>query len=765
MEQQIAEIRIRGAVQGVGFRPCVWQLAREMDLRGDVRNDGQGVLIRLFPAAAAKVFCRKLSQRLPSLAKIDSLSHKLRPCLHPPGDFTIRPSGQGPVRTQVLPDIATCPACLAELFDPADRRYHYPFGNCTQCGPRYSIIRKLPYDRAHTAMAPFPLCVDCEQEYRDPANRRFHAQPTACGQCGPTLWLAASDGAVLARENAIGAAARILMQGGILAIKATGGFHLACDASDGDAIARLRRFKLRPHKPLAVMARDLSQLSGYAECSAAEADLLHGPAAPIVLLQARPDCPLDALAPGLNRLGVMLPNTPLQHLLMAAVNLPLVMTSGNPGGMPPCLSNEQALRLLGPVVDGLLLHDREILHRVDDSIAQVIGARVQLLRRARGYAPAPLPLPPCMETANGVLALGGDLKCAPCLLHQGQAVLAPYLGDLDNLQIQRQLQHTVSSLTTLLNCQPQRVVCDPHPAYHSHRLAREMALPLVTVQHHHAHLAACLAEHCYPLDSPPVLGLLLDGSGFAGEQSAHPLWGGEILYGDYRHCRRLDGLPAVALPGGEQAVRQPWRNLLAHLESAVPGWTSLPLPALDALQQQPLISLRSILKTGFNAPLASSCGRLFDAVAALLGVAPETQSFEGQAAMQLEALATRASGSVPALPGLEPQQPLALSRLWRGLLEITTSRSPACAALWFHRALAELFVERLKILGRELDCSSVALGGGCIQNRLLQQLLTEGLVQAGFRVMVPMQLPANDGGLALGQAVIGWLRWQETPHD
>jgi hydrogenase maturation protein HypF len=766
MEQQIAEIRIRGTVQGVGFRPCVWQLAQDMALCGDVRNDADGVLIRLFPATRADSFRQQLEARLPPLAHIDHIGIRLQACRHPPQAFSIRDSQGGANRTQILPDLASCALCRSEIFAPRDRRYGYAFGNCTQCGPRYSIIAGMPYDRDQTAMAPFALCAGCRAEYEQPQNRRFHAQPTACADCGPQLWLAAPDGAVLARQDAINRAAHLLQQGRLLAIKATGGFHLACDARNPAAIDRLRHFKRRPDKPLAVMVSGLSQLGAGARFDDHERELLQSPAAPIVLLNAIQDHWPANLCPGLDRIGVMLPNTPLQHLLLAVMDSPLVMTSGNIDGAPPCLDNAGAMAQLAPGVDALLLHDRAILHRVDDSIAQVIAGRPQLLRRARGYAPAGISLPDAMQGADGIVALGGDLKNAPCLLRQGRAYPAPHLGDMENPQLQLQLCQTLSDLSRLLDCPPRLIACDPHPAYHSRRLARhlaaELAVPLIDVAHHHAHLAACLAEHRYPVSGSPVLGLILDGSGLAPPGSPHPIWGGEILRADYRHCHRLDGLPPVALPGGDQAAREPWRNLLAQLERWCPGWehsAMAGLPALRSLQHQPLASLRLMLRQKLNAPLASSCGRLFDAVAALLEVAPERQSFEGQAAMQLEALAWSADPA--GLAEFDPPcatETLDLARFWRQLLVCARVETAARTALWFHRALARLLAQRLMALAHEQDCHTLVLGGGCLQNRLLQQLLHRPLAAAGFQVLIPHQMPANDGGLALGQAVVAWAR-------
>ncbi|NVK43359.1 MAG: carbamoyltransferase HypF [Oceanospirillaceae bacterium] len=761
MSQHIAEIRIRGSVQGVGFRPCVWQLAKEMALCGEVRNDGEGLMIRLYPARAAAEFRCRLESRLPPRAEVDSVSMRLGACDEVPDGFRILASAPDPGHTRIIPDLATCPDCLTELLDRDNRHYRYPFTSCTRCGPRFSIIERLPYDRERTAMAPFPLCRRCAQDFHNPRDRRFHAQAIACPACGPRVWLAAPDGRMLEQDDAIDAAAQRLQSGELLAIKASGGFHLACDALDANAIARLRRFKGRADKPLAVMLPDVTRLRERCDPTTPETELLSSPAAPIVLVRAHTDRWPPNLLDGLDHVGAMLPATPLQHLLLTAVGRPLVMTSGNREGSPPCLDNDEALSELGPGVDALLLHDRVIVRRLDDSLAQVTSGGPQLLRRARGYAPGALALGEGFARADGLLALGGDLKNAPCLLQGGQAILGTHLGDVANPRILQQLADSSAELGNLFASPPHLIACDAHPGYHSRALATQLAeqlqVPLIEVQHHHAHLAACLAEHRYPLEGSPVLGLVLDGSGLAPADSPHPLWGGEFLLADYRHCKWIDGLPAVAMPGGERAAREPWRNLLAQLERWAPDWEQRRSPAIEALHRRPVDSLRALIRESFNAPLASSCGRLFDAVAALLGVAPACNSYEGQAAMRLEALARQASPQpVPSL--LPSPGPLQLDGLWRRLLGELEHRSASTLAFRFHHWLAELLAARALDLARQYRCNTLVLGGGCLHNRLLRMEMERHLRAAGMRVLIPARVPAGDGGLALGQAVVGWAR-------
>ncbi|MBY5921600.1 carbamoyltransferase HypF [Ferrimonas balearica] len=760
-------IRIRGQVQGVGFRPFIWQLAREAQLRGEVFNDSDGVLIRLCNPVDGDAFVRTMRDRLPPLARVDAV--ELSPCcLDPePCDFTITRSVGGTVNTRIAPDTATCPACLAEVEDPQDRRHRYPFTNCTHCGPRFTIIRQVPYDRPYTSMANFPLCPDCQREYEDPADRRFHAQPNACPVCGPTLTLQDPDGTELAQtHHALSDAVSALKAGEIVAIKALGGYHLAVDASNEAAVARLRERKHRPTKPFALMVADRAMASTLAHIEEAEAQALSSAAAPIVLLRPRSDAPLaPSVAPKMARLGVMLASNPLQHLLLAQMGRPLVMTSGNASGRPPCIDDAQALRELGPIADKLLMHNRDIVNRADDSILMVEEGQTQLLRRARGYVPSPIALPKGFEDADGVLAYGPDLKNTFCVLRHGQALLSAHLGDLADPDLFSAYQKNLERFPALFDFHLALRTCDSHPGYLSQQLAQQGAqqddLPLEAIDHHHAHLAACLADNAQPLHTAPVLGLVLDGLGWGGKETEHRLWGGEILLGDYHQCRYLEGLPPVALPGGDLAAKAPWRNLVAHLDESCHDWEELPLPVLDRLREKPLGLLRQGIASGLNCPEASSTGRLFDAVAALLTDVFEQQHFEGEAAMVLEALAWQAADQRKLT--LPQRDDLDLSAIWYGLLEgLNAGHSAASLALQFHQELAGALVGRLVYQAKHHQVDRIALSGGVMQNRLLQRLLVQGLKAHKLIVLRHHQVPANDGGLALGQALIGWARHQTS---
>lgn len=699
------QLRIRGKVQGVGFRPFVWQLAQQLRLHGDVCNDGDGVVVRLLEEPAT--FIRELHQHCPPLARIDSVEQATFIWRQQPAEFTIRQSAGGAMNTQIVPDAATCPACLEEMNTPGERRYRYPFINCTHCGPRFTIIRAMPYDRPYTVMAAFPLCPQCDQEYRDPYDRRFHAQPVACPLCGPHLQWRSGD-AYAEKEAALTAAAEVLKAGGIVAVKGIGGFHLACDARNPDAVATLRARKRRPAKPLAVMLPDDGGLPTAAR------ELLNAPAAPIVLIDKRYVASLCAeIAPGLSEVGVMLPANPLQHLLMQALNCPLVMTSGNLSGRPPAMSNAQAMEDLQAIADGFLLHNRDIVQRMDDSVVRESG---EMLRRSRGYVPDALALPPGFHDLPPMLCLGADLKNTFCLLRGGQAVLSQHLGDLSDDGIQGQWREALRLIQNIYDFTPERVVRDAHPGYVSGQWASEMNLPTESVLHHHAHAAACLAEHGWPLDGGDVIALTLDGIGM-GEAGA--LWGGECLRVNYRECEHLGGLPAVALPGGDLAARQPWRNLLAHCLRFVPDWQQYPQTAM--LQQQNWPVLARAIERGLNAPLASSCGRLFDAVAAALECTPVSLSYEGEAACALEALATQCDEVThPVTLPLSGNQ-LDLATFWRQWLN--WQATPAARAWAFHDALAQGFAALMRERAAARGIATLAFSGGVMHNRLLRARL------------------------------------------
>ncbi|WP_432325266.1 carbamoyltransferase HypF [Yersinia enterocolitica] len=757
MEINGLSLRIKGKVQGVGFRPYIWQLAHRFGLSGDVSNDSAGVTVHLWQSPAVADFLQVLPQDCPPLAHIDSIATAPYHWVLPPRDFVIHHSGAGQMDTQIVPDAATCDACLSEMNDPANRRYRYPFINCTHCGPRFTIIQRMPYDRPFTAMSKFPLCAACQGEYDQPADRRFHAQPNACADCGPQLWLTEADGQAVTQDSAaVQQAAAALLAGEIVAVKGLGGFHLAVDATNAVAVARLRERKHRPSKPLAVMLPDADWLQSCVSSAdhTALLGLLRSPAAPIVLVAKQPESPLCvAVAPELPEIGVMLPANPLQHLLLQQVARPLVMTSGNGRGKPPALSNQQALSALSGIADHWLLHDREIVQRADDSLVRLTPRGAEMLRRARGYVPDAFELPPGFSQQPAILALGADMKNTFCLLRDSNAVLSQHLGDLEDRDIAQQQQQLLALFGDIYHFTPQVVVVDAHPAYVSHQFGREWAaqhnIPCVEVLHHHAHLAACLAEHGWPRQAGEVIGLALDGLGYGAEGR---LWGGECLRVDYVNCEYVGGLPAVALPGGDLASHQPWRNLLAQFQRFVPNWQNLP-EAAAIPQPQGEVLARAIAR-GINAPLASSAGRLFDAVAAALNIIPQAISWEGEAACLLEALAWQSSRTVPPVTMPLCDNQLDLATFWRQWLAFDAA--PAERAYAFHFALAQGFATLARQAAQRFGIETIAFSGGVLHNRLLRELLSEQLHD--FQLLMPQRLPAGDGGLALGQALIAAAR-------
>jgi len=721
-------IRVRGQVQGVGFRPFIWALAREFGLTGHVLNDPDGVLIEVWGEAAD--FIAAIQARAPTLARVESVKAYPLPPGAPPAAFTIAPSrGQG-ARTRVTPDAATCLACMAEVFGPG-RRQGYAFANCTQCGPRFSILRDLPYDRSHTTMAAFALCPACRAEYENPADRRFHAQPIACPDCGPNLWFDGGAG------DPVAAAVALLQTGGIVAIKGLGGFHLACDARNPQALALLRARKQRPAKPFAVMGL-AGELAKVVQLMPDDLALLADPAAPVVLVSSLGTLP-DAVAPGLSTLGVMLPYTPLHHLLLAAFGGLLVMTSGNLSGEPQVIGNDEAHSKLAAFADGFVMHDRDIARRLDDSVERALPRMV--LRRARGRVPGTLPLPPGFAN-HPVLAVGGQIKSALCLVKDEHALLGHHIGDLSNPLALDEFHKALADYSGLFDQHPVAVACDLHPGYAATRFALTMGLPVIQVQHHHAHMAACMAENNWPLEGGPVAGIVLDGTGFGPDGS---LWGGEVLCGDYRGVRRRFWLRPAPLIGGDQAARQPWRNALARLDQAgLSDWAD------RLFADKPLGLARELAQKGLNTPMSSSVGRLFDAVAACLGLCPDQQTYEGEAAMRLEAMAQdtddlpfrfERSGAM-----LDP------APLFAPLCDLARSGQRQLASTLFHAAIAQGFASAARSLVENGEARAVALSGGCFQNPVLLRQTLKWL--EGVPVLLHRLTPANDGGLALGQAVV-----------
>ncbi len=767
-------IRVRGLVQGVGFRPHAWRLARDCGLAGEVRNDAEGVLIRIWgPAAARRRFVRRLGAEAPPLARIDALEILAIDEASPAG-FRILPSHAGPVRTGVVPDAATCPACLAEVRDREDRRHRYAFTNCTHCGPRLSIVRAIPYDRARTSMAEFGMCRVCQAEYDDPGDRRFHAQPNACPVCGPQLWL---EGAAASSADPIGAARALLEAGEIVAIKGVGGFHLAADATDAEAIARLRARKRRYDKPVALMARELEVIERYCRVSPEERALLKSAAAPIVVLDAcGPELVAPDVAPGQRTLGFMLPYTPLHYLLLEGLDRPIVLTSGNRSEEPQCTDNEVARARLSGIADHWLMHDRAIVNRLDDSLVRVMDRGPRLLRRARGYAPAPLALPEGFAGAPPLLAMGGELKNTFCLVQDGRATLSQHMGDLEDAATFADYRASLALYRGLLEHEPELVVVDRHPDYLSSKLGRQIAeaagLELVDVQHHHAHIAACLAENDVPLGARAVLGVALDGLGY-GEDGT--IWGGEFLRAEYCGFRRVGHFRPVPMLGGAQAIREPWRSTYAHLRQAF-GWERFVrehgrLELAAWLRARPLATLDAMLAKGLNCPLSSSCGRLFDAVAAALGICRGQASYEGQAALELEAcidpaaLDAAGSGYLLAIERAVGQSVLNPAPMWQALLADLARGTPVpVMAARFHLGLADTILDLVGALS-DGPAQPVALSGGVFQNRLLLERVSEGLRARGLTVLSHRLVPAGDGGLSLGQAAVAAARAQMPRTD
>jgi len=744
-------------VQGVGFRPFIYRLAREHRLSGFVANTPEGVLVEVTgERESLEAFLRAIPERKPPLARITTLIAEPAAIERRKSFAILESRGEEKPTALIPPDLATCPACLAELFEPRDRRYRYPFINCTDCGPRYTLIRGLPYDRPLTTMAAFTLCAECREEYENPLNRRFHAQPNACPACGPHLALRDARGQPLASADPIQDAVRHIQSGKIVAVKGIGGFHLAVDATSEAAVGRLRERKHREEKPLAIMAPSLERVGQFCRLGPDEARLLTGPERPIVLLDklvklaGSPIAP--SVAPGQATLGVMLPYAPLHALLLESLYA-VVLTSGNRSEEPIAYRNEEAIERLEGIADIFLVHDRDIYRRADDSVARVIQGQPQIVRRARGYAPRPIRL---AQESPCLLAVGGQLKNTICLTRGREAFLSPHLGDLDNPEAYRSFEETVDHLTRTLEIQPLGVAHDLHPDYLSTRWALEKSgLPAVAVQHHHAHVAAVLAEHGL---EGPVVGIALDGTGYGADGQ---IWGGEILVADLSGFTRAAHLPYVPLLGGESAVRETWRMGLAWLYRIFGrDLFNLRLPFLSAIDRGRASLLLDALERGIPWPRTSSCGRLFDALAALSGLRLRA-SFEGQAPMELEG-AAESSGEafIEPDPGwLDSSPDIPVDGIVRlAIDEIVQGTGAAEVAARFHARLAAVLAAKAATIAREQGLREVALGGGCFQNRILLTRVREALQAESFEVLVPEEVPAGDGGIALGQAAVAAAR-------
>lgn len=775
MSRPATEIQVNGIVQGVGFRPFVYNQARKLQLVGHITNRSDGVVITVAgDDSNIASLVEILRHDAPPLARIISLEQRKAILADDIVAFSIIDSvADRKGDTHVSPDISTCKDCLDEILDPVDRRHKYPFTNCTNCGPRYTIIRTLPYDRPRTTMDVFTMCPACEQEYKDPANRRFHAQPNACPVCGPQLeWLSnKSNLPVTSPAKPLEQAIHALVSDKIIGIKGLGGFHLAVNAFSTKAIEQLRNRKNRPVKPLAVMVKDIETAKRLCDFSPEAEKLLSSITCPIVLLRRKPDSGLaDNLARDINELGVMLPYTPLHHLLFRHPDTPscLVMTSGNVAGEPLCKDNDDAIEKLGTFCDGFLMHNRVIHTRIDDSVVRLIGDQQRFLRRARGYAPLPIRL---TNSIPSVLAVGAELKNCFCLTRKQDAFMSQHIGDFSNLSTQIFFEQTYERLKDLLEIDPETVVADLHPDYLSTRFAKTLNLPIIQVQHHWAHAASVMAEH----GLEEVLAIILDGTGYGPDRT---VWGGEVLHCTLTNYKRLGRLSHLALPGGDKAAKQPWRMALSALSAAKIDSPET-MSNLAAIGNQEKEFILEMINKDVNCPRTSSCGRLFDAVSSLLGIC-HYNTFEGQAAMQLEAEAAMALGkeSLLATPYSYLFDQDSLFKESNGLQEISCSEmvrtlmakmtdeqvSVPELALFFHVFLVSAFGNMIRYLSRKTGIDTVVLSGGSVQNKILTEGFLNFFSNTHLKLYTNAQVPANDGGLALGQAVIGGAHVSGNSH-
>ncbi len=747
---QRKRVIIEGIVQGVGFRPFVYQAAERIGVSGWVLNDSRGVIVEAEGEAGKLAeFLRVLREEHPPLASISRFEEEEIPPVGERG-FVIRQSRALATRSaQISPDTFVCDDCLRELFDPADRRHRYPFINCTNCGPRYTIVTDIPYDRPKTTMAAFPMCPQCQTEYDDPSSRRFHAQPNACPDCGPRLTLLDARGELVPAEDPVARTAELLRQGKIVAVKGLGGYHLAVDACNDAAVAELRRRKARDEKPFALMSYGLDQVEPYARVDETESRLLQGVERPIVLLRHRVPSPISTLVAPRNRyFGVMLPYTPLHYLLLKDQFLALVMTSANLSDEPIAFEDGEARQRLSKIADYFLVHNRRIHTRTDDSIARVMAGRALLLRRSRGYVPRGVFLPGAQPS---VLALGAELKSTICFTQDDRAFLSQHIGDLKNLEVFKSFERTIGHCEAILELKPSIVAHDLHPDYYSSRYAEQLSgVRKAAVQHHHAHLASCLAENGV---EDEVIGVIFDGIGFGAD--GH-IWGGEFLVGGFSGYRRVGHFQYLPMPGGDAATKEPFRMALSLLYHAY-GKDLPAVPLVEAIGARDLGLYLQMIEKRINSPLTSSCGRLFDAVAALAGLR-ERVSYEGQAALELEMAITGEGG--------EHSYPFAIRReeggwivdpapLIRAVVEdLQRGTTAARLSSGFHNALAEMIVDVCARVREDAGLNAVALSGGVFQNRYLTERALALLEKAGFAVYTHSLVPSNDGGLALGQAVI-----------
>jgi len=741
-------IEVRGTVQGVGFRPWIWRLALESGVNGRVSNDSRGVTIEAFGTEGAlDTFLHGMRTAPPPAAEIRSLSWNAIPP-EDTGEFVIVASrlSEG-LEVSIPPDLATCGECLAEIRDPSNRRYGYAFTNCTNCGPRFTIVREVPYDRPATTMAAFPMCARCRAEYEDPADRRFHAQPNACPECGPRLQALSADGELLLGTDPVRWAARALVAGLIVAIKGLGGFHLACDATSPDAVARLRRRKRREEKPFAVMVRDLDEAESLAHVSPAERALLESTERPIVLLARKETSGIASdVAPDTSLVGLMLPYTPLHHLLLAEAGRPLVMTSGNLSEEPIACGNAEAIARLSGIADGFLVHDREIESRCDDSVARLIAGRPTVLRRSRGWVPRSIPFD--APFSEPVLACGGHLKNTFCIGLAGAAYLGPHIGDLENLETLTAYEEAIDRLERFLRVRPEVIAHDMHPAYVSTVYARGRSGRKVAVQHHHAHVASAMAEHGL---SGPVLGVAYDGTGYGTDGSA---WGGEILRVEGAAFERLGTFRPIALPGGDAAIREVWRIALAMLSDAYPEGPPRDLSLFSGIDRRHLDGVDRMIAQGVSCAWARGVGRYFDAFGALFLERPVSR-YEGQVAAAWNSIADESEhDSYPLVldPSHDPPELDLRPAVRAAVSDYRAGRGPARISARFHNTIARGTGALVRRAFEESGVVPVVLTGGCFQNDLLTRRIIEELAPAS--VFLHGRVPPGDGGLALGQAFV-----------
>ncbi len=760
---KLVRISVRGVVQGVGFRPFVYQLATKHRLTGWVLNTSGDVKIEVEgKKEALDRFLIELEKDTPPLAHIDDIStERAAPAGYT--TFEIRHSLAQEGKYQLVsPDIATCDACKSELLSPDDRRYRYPFTNCTNCGPRFTIIEDIPYDRPNTTMRRFVMCPDCQREYDDPLDRRFHAQPNACPQCGPSLELVDGKGKAITCDDVINTASRLLIDGKILAIKGLGGFHLACDATNDDTVQLLRDRKRRPYKPLAIMLDTMENIKEHCIVSEEEEGLLTSPQCPIVLLRWQDGSSVSKnVAPELKYLGVMLPYTPLHHVLLRETVLPLVMTSGNISEEPIAKDNDEALRRLEGIADFFILHNRDIHSRYDDSVAIVERGKPQLVRRARSYAPYPIHLP---FQANQVLACGAELKNTFCITKDNYAFVSQHIGDMENLETMEHFENTIDLYKRLFRLEPEAVAYDLHPEYLSTKYAKERAgdLPLIGVQHHHAHIVSCMVENGV---QEPVIGVALDGTGYGSDGT---IWGGEFLIADYRGFQRKGHLEYVPMAGGAAAIERPYRMAFSYVHSLLgESMVDNGLPFMKDVDQHEQEIMKQQIEKRINSPLTSSCGRLFDGVSALLSIRG-TVDYEAQAAVELEMAATGAIGKAKTYPfsivERDGARIVKLKEMFEAIIHDTGRLSVGTISLGFHYTIAQMTVEMCRLIAEETKLCKVALSGGVFQNRLLSRLTINALEKEGFEVLTHSLVPTNDGGISLGQAVIANFT-SETNHE